>query len=104
MHKIFVILAGTLAMGLAILSSDAVHAAPNMMIGNAEAVATTSKSAQGIDMAQRRVDPRDDRRLDRRPPPPPRHARPTQKRRCWTENKRVWSGHRWVRRPVRVCR
>uniref|UniRef100_A0A9E7ZM07 Uncharacterized protein n=1 Tax=Bosea sp. NBC_00436 TaxID=2969620 RepID=A0A9E7ZM07_9HYPH len=25
-------------------------------------------------------------------------------RRCWTESRRVWVGHRWVRRAVRVCR
>lgn len=30
--------------------------------------------------------------------------RPPYVRRCWTETRRVWTGYRWVRRTVRVCR
>ncbi|MCO5092376.1 hypothetical protein [Bosea sp. (in: a-proteobacteria)] len=34
------------------------------------------------------------------------HGRPHNGRhvRCWTEHRRVWNGHRWVRRSVRICR
>ncbi len=36
---------------------------------------------------------------------PRRHyGRPVYRPRCFVTDRRVWTGHRWIIRPVRVCR
>jgi hypothetical protein len=35
---------------------------------------------------------------------PHHYGRPVYRPRCFFQDRRVWNGHRWVVRPVRVCR
>lgn len=37
-------------------------------------------------------------------PRPHFHGRPVVRPRCFYTDRRVWNGHRWVMRSVRVCR
>ena len=118
MSKIIMSLIGALAFGWAVFQSGDAQAAPDWELKSQTDAVMSSGLQQGIELAQyHRQSPRYDDRGYRRPPPryedrryrrpPPPHYGPRRhynNRRCWTENRRVWTGRRWTHRPIRVCR
>lgn len=104
MHKIVMSMVAALTISWGISSAETLHAAP-LLPSFETGEYITSDVSQGIELAQYRRDRNrsyDRRRYHR---PSPRYIpRPHYRQRCWIEGRREWTGRRWVRRNVRICR